>query len=96
MVGAAGSSANLDNDLLSKVRYDKFETASVKKIESDHKMAFFSKYINIPPPPLSERIRFIKSKMAEAQFTNKIKDNEMEFIGQETEKYSFRDLERLW
>jgi len=74
LVGAAGSSANLDNDLLSKV----------------------SKYINIPPPPLSERIRFIKSKMAEAQFTNKIKDNEMEFIGQETEKYSFRDLERLW
>ena len=56
----------------------------------------FSKYINIPPPPLSARIRFIKNKMVVNNFTNKIGDKEMEFIGQETEKYSFKDLERLW
>jgi len=74
LVGAAGSSANLDNALLSKV----------------------SKYINIPPPPLSERIRFIKTKMAESHMRNKISSREMEFIGQETEKYSFKDMERLW
>jgi len=55
-----------------------------------------SKYINIPPPPLSARIRFIKNKMVVNNFTNKIGDMEMEFIGQETEKYSFKDLERLW
>jgi len=55
-----------------------------------------SKYINIPPPDLNERLRFLKQKIKEANFINKIGEKELEFIGLETEKYSYRDLQRLW
>ena len=87
--------SNLDKDLLSKVRFDKIGTASRKKLESDHKMIFFSKYINIPPPPVTERIRKIKSDMAEVNFTNKwMKLNLLANKQKDTacgEKYYFQD-----
>ena len=96
MVGATGSSANLSSDVLSRVRYEKLQIISRKRLNSIIERYSFSKYTSIPPPPLRERRRFLKSKMREGHFTNKIIDMEMEFIGQETEKYSFKDLERLW
>merc|ERR1719430_436662 len=55
-----------------------------------------SKHINFPPPDLTERLTFLKQKINEAHFINKIGEKELEFIGQETENYSFRDLQKLW
>jgi len=55
-----------------------------------------SKYINFPPPDLTERLTFLKQKIKEAHFINKIGEKELEFIGQETKKYSFKDLQKLW
>ena len=58
--------------------------------------ALFSKYINIPLPNVAARLNFLNMQMEVAQFTNDIGEKEMEFIGRETEKFSFRDLQKLW
>jgi len=55
-----------------------------------------SKYISIPPPNLKARLNFINMQIEVAHFSNDIGEKEMEFIGRETEKFSFRDLQRLW
>jgi len=55
-----------------------------------------SKHINFPSPDLNERLTFLKQKIKEAHFINKIGEKELEFIGQETKNYSFRDLQKLW
>jgi len=55
-----------------------------------------SKYIHISPPNLTTRLRFINKQIEEAGYTNDMGEKEMEFIGRETENFSFRDLQRLW
>jgi len=56
-----------------------------------------SKCINIPPPAAArERIKFIEKKIEEANFTNFMTSKEVEFIDQETKKYTYKDMQRLW
>jgi len=87
--------------LLGKIRDIPTKTSLVGAASSSESLdsavlSKVSKYINFPPPDLTERLTFLKQKINEAHFINKIGEKELEFIGQETENYSFKDLQKLW
>ena len=83
IVGATNHPGSLDRAVQSLVRYD---------IQIVH----CSKFIKVPLPDDKTRIKFIIKKLEDADFHNGLGEDDLKKVAKESQKFSFRDLQRLW
>ena len=55
-----------------------------------------SNFIKVPLPDDKTRIKFIIKKLEDADFHSGLGDDDLKKVVKGTQKFSFRDLQRLW